>query len=254
MSDAAKELTNRAIDDGNDQNRLDRFKVLKKRAVESAKANKSELYEQERKDQIDPKKNARNERRRQQAELELEKLDAHEEGKNFERQRAWDWTVQEAEEWDEKLREKQQAVETSAFSDYSTAAERAYLKEIKNLKPDLESYENDKLKALKNSSDLTIIENKDNQEMIVYDKNESIYRDGYNSLDVTNKPSKAAIDRLVQSLKEGDERRMKRRRPDDDSHITYINEKNKQFNQKLSRHYDKYNKEIRDAFERGTAL
>lgn len=48
---------------------------------------------------------------------------------------------------------------------------------------------------------------------------------------------------------------MKRRKKnDDDEMVSYINEKNKQFNQKLSRHYDKYTKDIRDAFERGTAL
>ena len=70
------------------------------------------------------------------------------------------------------------------------------------------------------------------------------------------KPSKQAVDRLVDKLKKDDTRRQKRRRTDEqeDDHVTYINEKNKQFNKKLSRHYDKYTKEIRDSFERGTAL
>lgn len=36
--------------------------------------------------------------------------------------------------------------------------------------------------------------------------------------------------------------------------MSYINEMNKKFNQRLSRHYDKYTKDIRDALERGTAL
>jgi pre-mRNA-splicing factor SYF2 len=40
----------------------------------------------------------------------------------------------------------------------------------------------------------------------------------------------------------------------DDGDVTYINEKNKQFNQKLSRFYNQYTAEIRDSFERGTMI
>lgn len=36
--------------------------------------------------------------------------------------------------------------------------------------------------------------------------------------------------------------------------ISWINEKNRKFNQKISRFYDKYTKEIRENLERGTAL
>ena len=36
--------------------------------------------------------------------------------------------------------------------------------------------------------------------------------------------------------------------------ITYINQKNKQFNDKLGRFYNRYTTEIRENFERGTAI
>jgi pre-mRNA-splicing factor SYF2 len=36
--------------------------------------------------------------------------------------------------------------------------------------------------------------------------------------------------------------------------ISWINEKNRKFNQKIARFYDKYTKEIRENLERGTAL
>jgi pre-mRNA-splicing factor SYF2 len=67
-------------------------------------------------------------------------------------------------------------------------------------------------------------------------------------------------------------RRDRQKEGDDGSDITYINEKNKQFNMKLARFYDKvrkfsadlqmryttnmaqYTSDIRDSFERGTAL
>lgn len=39
-----------------------------------------------------------------------------------------------------------------------------------------------------------------------------------------------------------------------DADVTYINDKNKQFNKKLARFYDRYTTEIRESFERGTAI
>ncbi|NXD32774.1 SYF2 factor, partial [Spelaeornis formosus] len=47
----------------------------------------------------------------------------------------------------------------------------------------------------------------------------------------------------------------KRKKKDDsDEVVTYINERNKVFNKKIARYFDKYTKEIRANFERGTAL
>jgi len=46
----------------------------------------------------------------------------------------------------------------------------------------------------------------------------------------------------------------RKRLNEDEGDITYINEHNKVFNKKIARYYDKYTKEIRDSFERGTAL
>jgi pre-mRNA-splicing factor SYF2 len=76
---------------------------------------------------------------------------------------------------------------------------------------------------------------------------------------VDNKPDKAAVDRLVADIKKAEEVRLKKRRerglkePGEED-VTYINEKNKQFNLKLARFYDKYTSEIRENFERGTAI
>ena len=74
-----------------------------------------------------------------------------------------------------------------------------------------------------------------------------------------NKPSRAAVDRLVEDIRKAEEARLKKRRDrgraeDDGSDVTYINEKNKQFNLKLARFYNKYTAEIRDSFERGSAI
>ena len=67
------------------------------------------------------------------------------------------------------------------------------------------------------------------------------------------------MDRLVEDIKNAEEVRMKKRRErgkqdDTGEDVSYINEKNKQFNQKLARFYNKYTADIRESFERGTAI
>jgi pre-mRNA-splicing factor SYF2 len=209
--------------------RAERLKKLKARTAESLKANRKEVYEEHKRSQVDEKEQARLQRKREQAEFELAKLESKESDKDFERQRAWDWTVEEAERWDEKEKQKKDSVNQSAFSDYASSAMKAYEKDMKNFKVDLDEYKTKKEKGvIKVNDDLTF---------------------------VNQRPSKQAVERLVDGLKSGDERRMKRRKNnDEDEHVSYINEKNKHFNQKVARHYDKYTKELRDNFERGTAL
>ncbi|ODV61321.1 Syf2p ASCRUDRAFT_7570 [Ascoidea rubescens DSM 1968] len=67
------------------------------------------------------------------------------------------------------------------------------------------------------------------------------------------------LDGLSKNLISEDQRRMdsKRRKAEkesDNTFFTYINRKNKEFNQKLARDYAPYTKQTKDNFERGTAL
>ena len=96
-------------------------------------------------------------------------------------------------------------------------------------------------------------------ELIAVDKDGSFYSTADSTTFSSNKPDKAAVDRLVEDLKRAEDQRMKKRKErmaknGDDGDVTYINEKNKQFNQKLDRFYNKYTAEIRDSFERGTMI
>jgi len=80
-----------------------------------------------------------------------------------------------------------------------------------------------------------------------------------NSLDYANQVplNPEAVDRMVQELEATAERRSKfsRRRPfREDTTVDYISERNRVFNAKVKRHYDKYTAEIRANLERGTAL
>lgn len=46
----------------------------------------------------------------------------------------------------------------------------------------------------------------------------------------------------------------RRRKWDDNRNIDFINEKNRRYNEKVSRAFDKYTEDIRENLERGTAL
>lgn len=73
----------------------------------------------------------------------------------------------------------------------------------------------------------------------------------------SSKPSAAGIDRMVAELADGQARKEKfsRRRPfNEDEDVSYINERNRVFNKKANRAYEKYTLEIKQNIERGTAL
>ncbi|KAK9315718.1 SYF2 splicing factor-domain-containing protein [Lipomyces starkeyi] len=232
--------------------RQEKFKQLKVRLNRSAAENKREMFAEFRRQKTDPAAAARLERKKADAELELAKEEAKDEGEDYERKRAWDWTIEESEKWDERLERKRKAKESVQFADYAQAAERAYERELRNFKPDVRAYLTQKKKALQKSGQL--IESADGS-IIPLDSDNSFYGD-INSLDFAdNKPPKEAVDRLVKNIQKADEQRMKKsRRIVEDGDVMSINDKNKKFNAKLSRYYDKYTKEIRDSFERGTAM
>jgi pre-mRNA-splicing factor SYF2 len=59
------------------------------------------------------------ERKQAEAELKLAKHDAEENGDDFERKRAWDWTIEESLAWDERNDRKQQNRDEAGFSGMS---------------------------------------------------------------------------------------------------------------------------------------
>lgn len=189
----------------------------------------------------------------------LLKADTEAAGEDFERKRAWDWTVDESEKWDKRMNKKQRHRDDVAFQDYTQDARKVYKRQMRELQPDLKGYEREKMAAIEKAAangDLDIVETNDG-EMIAIDKNGSFYSTADSVGFTESKPDRAAVDKLVGDLKKAEEVRLKKRRDrrgDDEADVTYINEKNKQFNMKLSRFYNKYTTEIRDSFERGTMI
>ncbi|KAI4597064.1 Pre-mRNA-splicing factor syf2 [Pestalotiopsis sp. 9143b] len=242
--------------------RMAKFRALQARAKKSSSQNLAEATKESQRLASDPSALTALQRKRDTAAQKLLKAETEEAGEDFERKRAWDWTVEESERWDKRVKKRAAARDNAAFRDYGEEGNKAYKRGIKGMSaPDMERYERDKMAAIEKAAaggGLDIVETEDG-ELIAVDKDGSFYSTANSTGFVDNKPDKAAVDRLVAEMRKAEENRFKKRRErmeknGDDGDVTYINEKNKQFNQKLDRFYNKYTSEIRDSFERGTMI
>lgn len=220
------------------QDRLSQLRALRLRMKDSKKQNRHDLYKEHSRLQQDPKALKAQSQKASIATEKLAKLDALEAGEDFERKRAWDWTVEESERWDEELARRAQNKADAGFADFAQEAAKQYVRNTGTLKPDLEAYKASTKAGAGNGTLLTAAQQLDHLEF------------------VNQKPSEASVDKLVADLSRADAARLKaqikRGRAAGDEG-DYINERNKVFNQKVARFYDKHTREMKDAFERGTA-
>ncbi|MCJ1315035.1 pre-mRNA-splicing factor syf2 [Xylographa vitiligo] len=242
------------------KDRQARFKALQARAKKSAQRNLKEAAAESQRLATDPNLLSSLSRKHAFASHNLLKADTAAAGEDFERKRAWDWTIEESEKWDKRMEKKSKHREDVAFQDYRQDSRKVYKRQLRELKPNLESYEKEKISAIERaaaSGALEVVET-DDGELVAVDKDGTFYSTADSTGFVDNKPERAAVDRLVSDLQKAEDTRMKNRRDrgraEDDGDVTYINDKNKQFNQKLARFYNKYTAEIRDSFERGTMI
>lgn len=250
--------------------RAARFAALKKRATASARSNLAEAKSEAQRAAIDPSVLSNLSRRSAIAQHNLLKADTEEElgSGAFERKRAWDYTIEESERWDERIARKKEAREKNAFQDYGAEAAKIYERQIRDLEKAAkkdggkvgEEYMRQKAELIEQaarSGGLEIVE-MDNGELVAIDKDGRFYADRDDTGFVEQKPKKENVDRLVEDIRKAEEVRLKKRKDrrgeQDDGDVTYINEKNKQFNLKLARFYDRYTGDIRESFERGTAV
>lgn len=243
-----------------------RFRALQTRAKSSSASNLTAAQTEAHRLANDPAQLAAIQRKSAVASNKLLKADIEDDGGDFERKRAWDWTVDESEKWDKRVAKKERHRDDNAFSDFGREANKIYKRQLRNLgDPDLERYTREKMRAIDEAAargTLELVETEDG-EMVAVDKDGTFYGgsgggDAFAGF-ADSKPDKKAVDRLVGELKKAEEvankkRKERQARNGDDADVTYINDKNKQFNQKLSRFYNKYTAEIRDSFERGTMI
>lgn len=256
--------------------RQERFRSLQARSKSSATQNMKEAKLESQRLATDPQLLTNLSRKQAIASHKLLKADTEAAGEDFERKRAWDWTIEESEKWDKRLKKKEAHKDDQAFQDYRQDSRKTYKRQIGHLAVDMEAYEKEKMKAVERaaaSGGLEIVET-DDGELVAVDKDGTFYSTADSTGFVENKPSKDKVDALVKDLQKAEEARLKKQKErngkGEDGDVTYINDKNKQFNQKLARFYNKvrkffrvfekhtnigqYTSEIRDSFERGTMI
>lgn len=238
--------------------RMARFKALQAQKVSGRKATEKEVRDAEdrssRLAQISKLQDAHD-----KAAYKLLKSD----DPDFERKRNWDYTVEESESWDKRVAKKSRNKDNVAFADFRNEANKVYKRQVKQMsKVDQEAYASQKAEKLQQqvSSGLLQLVETSSGEIYTVDSLGRINTPVDEEYSHDHKPSKEAVDKLVNDIEKGEQARLKARaargiRDDQDGgDVTYINQKNKQFNDKLSRFYNRYTKEIRDNFERGTAI
>jgi pre-mRNA-splicing factor SYF2 len=250
--------------------RAARFAALKSRATAAARSNLAEAKAEASRSSVDPNLLASLSRKSAIASHNLLKADTEASGGSgaFERKRAWDYTIEESEKWDERVERKRAARENNVFQDFRAEAGKIYERQVRELeKAELkdggknrEEYERQKAELVEQaarSGGLEIVET-EKGELVAIDRDGTFYATVDNTGFVESKPKRENVDRLVKDLQKAEEVRLKKRkergRGDEEGDVTYINDKNKQFNLRLARAYDKYTKDVRESFERGTAI
>lgn len=173
-------------------------------------------------------------RRKDLAHEKLMEAATEEAGDDYSRKRAWDWTAEESAAWDKKLAKKKSHRDNNAFQSFGQDANKIYKRQVREMKPDTEGYERDKMAAIERaaaSGGLEIVETEEG-ELIAVDRDGSFYSTKDSTEFVGNKPSKDAIDKLVGEIRKAEEVRLKKRKErgnrEEEGDVTYINEKNKQ--------------------------
>jgi pre-mRNA-splicing factor SYF2 len=227
------------------QSRMEKMNALRKRMNESATANRKDVVAAQNEHRKALSESKRLERKRKQAEAMGEKLEAAETGEDLERKRNWEYSLADNEAWNKKQGRKERRMDVG-FSTFDESARRKYRRDIDSFKPDLKAYQAQKAAALGLSA-----EDADNTELIAHAStssgsqmipgSDSLYRDANSFVYADHKPSDDAIDKVVGKLNLDLDKRAKRSRArvEDETDITYINDRNKVFNKKLERYFNK---------------
>lgn len=212
-----------------------RLEKLKEQRKMASHANFKEVLEENELSKRPANWEKRNERNLKKLQSEEEKEKAELSGRDYELIKSLDIQADELERWNQiKARKKRP---DPGFINFEEASKRQYQRQLKHLKPDLDEYNKVKEKV---------------GEETFYLKNSE--QTPKSSLTVD---SKQGVERMVEDVNKQIElrgKRSRRRRFDDEADVDYINERNMKFNKKLERFYGNYTEEIKQNFERGTAI
>ncbi|WWC86031.1 uncharacterized protein L201_000902 [Kwoniella dendrophila CBS 6074] len=247
------------------QERVDKMKELRMRMNQSSQQNRKDLIADHQKSKVSAKELIRLEKQKNLAKALRIKLNAEETGEDLERRKNWEYSIEDNERWEKKL-EEQKIKQDTHFHNEEDDAHKRYNRNIRSTKVDLLAYERQKEAALGlapgtlvpvgGGSSSNAIAGSSKSGSSALTASEDFYR-GSDTLSYgDHKPSEDALDRVADKINKdiGKYGKRKNKKDDEDDEVTYINERNKVFNKKVARYFDKYTKEIRANFERGTAL
>jgi len=212
--------------------RMKKLRDLHMKRNEARKLNHKEVVEEDRRNKEPKNEEARKRRAEYILKEEEEKAACLAAGKDWEIEKLRNLSAEDADAIEKRKNSKINP--DKGFSNFEQGTFRKYQGLVKQIKPDMEHYNETKERM-----------------------GESFYAGSGSAVQGQQKDSQDAISRMaldVQKQKEKREKFSRRRRHDPDADIDYINERNMKFNQKLERFYGSYTKEIKDNLERGTAV
>ena len=215
------------------QERLKKLRELHLRRNEARKLNHQEVVEEDRRNKLPANFEAKQKRLEWELSEAKARKEAEDNGEDYDRLRLLEASADDLERLERKRSRKQNP--DTGFADFQQAQYRQYQRLTRQLKPSMEEYE-------KQKSEL----------------GDSVYATANTLLtEQSSKPSEEAVDRMVDDLEKQAAKRAKfsrRREFRQDADVDYINERNRKFNVKAGRFYDKYTSEIKQNLERGTAI
>ncbi|KYN14350.1 PREDICTED: pre-mRNA-splicing factor Syf2 isoform X1 [Trachymyrmex cornetzi] len=232
MDEAASSASSSQSATGKYGGMLKRLKELHTKRNEARMQNHKEVVEEDKRNKLPTNWEARKRQAEWIMQDEAARNEAEAKGEDYERKKLLNIDATEAERIARKKKSKQNP--DPGFSDYEQAAIRSYNRLVKNIKPNMETYEEAKEKL-----------------------GPAFYGDPNTILHGLHEDKKEAIDKMVTNLEKQIAKREKysrRRMHNDDADIDYINERNARFNQKLERFYGEYTRETKLNLERGTAI
>ncbi|XP_076241720.1 pre-mRNA-splicing factor Syf2 [Calliopsis andreniformis] len=212
--------------------RMKRLRELHQKRNEARQQNHKEVVEEDKRKKLPSNWESRKRQAEWIVQDEAARKAAQEKGEDYERTKLLHIDATEADRIARKKKNKKNP--DPGFSDYEQAAIRQYNRLVKNIKPNMDSYEEAREKL-----------------------GPAFYGDRNTILHGLHEDKKEAVDKMVQDLEKQIAKRDKysrRRMHNDDADIDYINERNAKFNQKLERFYGEYTRETKLNLERGTAI
>lgn len=226
--------TNREMHKLGHSDRLKRIRALRKLENASKYENKKELNREYKAKQARAKEIEEKERLEEEGIKSVEKSESIQRGVDYDRLKSLDYTAEEDEAWNKKLEAKKTRDDQREFQNYEQLAERTYNKRLKEMEG------------------VSMDEYKQQKEIYAKLRNQGVDE----ATIITALTDKKKAQNLGKGIRKRDRERYRRREKKvaaEGTDIGFINHKNKQFNEKLGRHFDKYLGELKEDIKRGGA-